>query len=105
MNFIRILIFSAVETIALAAWLRLQNQVLLALAILIAGLTLEHWISYNTAHRRALLATTGLPFGKILLFSIFETGWWAIWLLLAGKFSLAEVAVFLSLILIVQHNI
>ena len=105
MNFIKILIFSAIETIALAAWLGLQNQVLLALAILTAGLTLEHWISYNTAHRRALLATTGLPFGKILLFSIFETGWWAIWLSLAGSLGLAAAALFLSLILIVQHNI
>ena len=105
MHFIKILTFSAVETIALAVWLGLQNQVLLALAILIVGLTLEHWISYNTANRKALLATTGVPFGKILLFSVFETGWWAVWLLLAGKFGLVAATAFLSLILIIQHNI
>jgi len=107
MNFWKILAFSIVETVGLAAGLPLHDLLLLGFLVWWLGFIVEHWFSHNTAHGKSLFNTAGIPFGKIIAFSFTEAVWWEIWLYLANVpvIGLPLAAVFLSLILIPQHSI
>lgn len=107
-----IAVFTAIETAALAGWLRfvrgeplLSTAVAIGLGILIVGLFVEHILTD--------VAVNGLhfsfPFGSIIGFSLSETVLWAIWLQLAevvgGLVGLGAAFAVLFVLLIPQHTI
>lgn len=107
-----IAVFTAIETAALAGWLRfvrgeplLSTAVAIGLGILVVGLFVEHILTD--------VAVNGLhfsfPFGSIIAFSLSETVLWAIWLQLAevvgGLVGLGAAFAVLFVLLIPQHTI
>ena len=52
--------------------------IIIGVAILAGGITIEHLLSYNVINRRPLLKIGGLPVGRKLVVSIIETGIWAL---------------------------
>ncbi len=100
---VKILSFSIVETLALAAWLAILGVP--GLAILALGLTVEHWMSHNTAKDKRLFNISGVPFLKIAGFSISETILWAVWLVLLNSLGFIYASILLSVYLIPQHKV
>ena len=98
-------IFTVIETVTLAVWLALvlAGQPILAIVVLLVGLTAEHIVSYNSRNGRSLVAFRGLPILAILLIAAIETGTWAGWEAL-GATSLLAIAV-LIVGLILGHGI
>lgn len=107
-----IALFTAVETAALAGWLRfvrdeplLSTAVAIGLGILVVGLFIEHILTD--------IAVNGLhfsfPFGSIIAFSLSETVLWAIWLqvgeTVGGLVGLGAAFAVLFVLLIPQHTI
>ena len=113
----RILIFSAVEVVALVIWLVLALQVdnilsgILAVVVLIGGFTLEHLITYNVIHNRPLFNFSGIPVGQKFVVSIIETILWVIWLVIINSTTLDTnlnivlATGFLFLTLLLEHTI
>ena len=111
---LRIAVFTVVEVAALAIWLALvrddagafqadTSPIIIGVAILAGGITIEHLLSYNVINRRPLLKIGGLPVGRKLVVSIIETGIWALWLILADLNALAAALV-LAVLLIFEHT-
>jgi len=99
----KILSFSAVETTALALWLAILGPI--GLLILDIGLSVEHWMSYNTNRGKKLFNVKGVPFGKIIGFSTSETIIWALWILIFQAYGFIAGAIFLTALLIPQHKV
>jgi len=99
----KIFSFSAVETAALALWLSILGPV--GLLIMDIGLSIEHWMSYNTNRGKKLFNLKDVPFGKIIAFSTSETAIWALWLLVFQAYGFIAGAIFLTALLIPQHKI
>lgn len=105
---LNIAVFTAVEDIALIAWLavvRAELQVI-GLGILFVGLLFEHLFSYNVIRNFRLGTTVAeAPVRRnIVGFSLIETGIWGVWLLLAG-INPALAFVFLLAGLIIEHTL
>lgn len=111
-----IVVFTAVEVVTLVVWLILALEAsdalfsILAVLVLIGGLTLEHLITYNVIHKRSLFNFRGLPVGKKAVVSLIETGIWVVWLVIArqdiaGGFEHVIAAVVLFGLLIIEHTI
>lgn len=111
---LRIAVFTVVEVAALAIWLALvrpdtgafqadTTSLVIGLAVLAGGITIEHLLSYNVINRRPLLKLSGLPVGRKFVVSVIETGIWALWLILADLNALAAALV-LAVLLIFEHT-
>lgn len=111
-----IVVFTAVEVVTLVVWLILALEAsdalfsILAVLVLIGGLTLEHLITYNVIHKRSLFDFRGLPVGQKAVVSLIETGIWVVWLVIArqdiaGGFEHIIAAVVLFGLLIIEHTI
>ena len=111
-----IVVFTAVEVVTLVVWLILALEAsdalfsILAVLVLIGGLTLEHLITYNVIHKRSLFDFRGLPVGQKAVVSLIETGIWVVWLVIArqdiaGGFEHVIAAVVLFGLLIIEHTI
>ena len=111
-----IVVFTAVEVITLVVWLILALEAsdalfsILAVLVLIGGLTLEHLITYNVIHKRSLFDFRGLPVGQKAVVSLIETGIWVVWLVIArqdiaGGFEHVIAAVVLFGLLIIEHTL
>jgi len=111
-----IVVFTAVEVVTLVVWLILALEEsdalfsILAVLVLIGGLTLEHLITYNVIHKRSLFDFRGLPVGQKAVVSLIETGIWVVWLVIAGQgiaggFEHVIAAVVLFGLLIIEHTI
>lgn len=107
-----IAVFTGVETLALATWLRLvRGEPLLSaavatgLGILVIGLIIEHILTDVAVNG----VNFDLPFGAILAISLTEAVIWGVWLEVAvnvgGLAGLGLALVFLAVILIPQHSI
>jgi len=94
-------VFTVIETVTLAGWLALvlAGQPILAIVVLLVGLTVEHVISYNVRNGRGLLRFGGLPILPILLIAAIETGTWAGWEALGSTSVLAIAVLIVGLIL------
>lgn len=99
----KILSFSAVETAALALWLAILGPI--GLLLLDIGLTVEHWMSYNTNRGKKLFNIKGVPFGKIIGFSTSETIIWLLWLFVFQAYGFIAGVIFLTALLIPQHKV
>lgn len=109
------IVFTVVETIAIVLWLVLvldsyMPTRILGVAILLAGLTIEHLISYNVIHERRLFDFKGVPVRRKAVVSIIETVIWVIWLLLATStmfygFEDIVAVVVLAALLVFEHSI
>jgi len=111
-----IVVFTAVEVVTLVVWLILALEAsdalfsILAVLVLIGGLTLEHLITYNVIHKRSLFDFRGLPVGQKAVVSLIETGIWVVWLVIArqdiaGGFEHVIAAVVLFGLLIIEHTL
>ncbi|HEU04085.1 MAG TPA: hypothetical protein ENH95_03060 [Nitrosopumilus sp.] len=111
-----IVVFTAVEVVTLVVWLIFALEAsdaffsILAVLVLIGGLTLEHLITYNVIHKRSLFDFRGLPVGQKAVVSLIETGIWVVWLVIArqdiaGGFEHIIAAVVLFGLLIIEHTI
>ncbi len=111
-----IVVFTAVEVVTLVVWLILALEAsdalfsIIAVLVLIGGLTLEHLITYNVIHKRSLFDFRGLPVGQKAVVSLIETGIWVVWLVIArqdiaGGFEHIIAAVVLFGLLIIEHTI
>jgi len=111
-----IVVFTAVEVVTLVVWLIFALEAsdalfsILAVLVLIGGLTLEHLITYNVIHKRSLFDFRGLPVGQKAVVSLIETGIWVVWLVIArqdiaGGFEHVIAAVILFGLLIIEHTI
>ncbi len=111
-----IVVFTAVEVVTLVVWLIFALEAsdalfsILAVLVLIGGLTLEHLITYNVIHKRSLFDFRGLPVGQKAVVSLIETGIWVVWLVIArqdiaGGFEHVIAAVVLFGLLIIEHTI
>ncbi len=111
-----IVVFTAVEVVTLVVWLILALEAsdalfsIIAVLVLIGGLTLEHLITYNVIHKRSLFDFRGLPVGQKAVVSLIETGIWVVWLVIArqdiaGGFEHVIAAVVLFGLLIIEHTI
>ncbi len=111
-----IVVFTAVEVVTLVVWLILALEEsdalfsILAVLVLIGGLTLEHLITYNVIHKRSLFDFRGLPVGQKAVVSLIETGIWVVWLVIArqdiaGGFEHVIAAVVLFGLLIIEHTL
>lgn len=107
-----VLTFTAVETIALVAWLGLvdgapvaSQAAALGLGVLIFGLLLEHYLTDLAVNGRS----GTFPAWRALGFSVSEALLWAIWLLIAerlgGVAGVAVAGVVLAVLLVPQHTI
>lgn len=112
LRFVVIAVFTAVETAALALWLRfvrdeptVSTAVAIGLGVLAVGLLLEHILTD--------LAVNGFnlefPFGAIVILSVSETVLWGVWLEVAGFVDGLEGFVIafavLAILLVPQHTI
>ena len=111
-----IVVFTAVEVVTLVVWLIFALEAsdaffsILAVLVLIGGLTLEHLITYNVIHKRSLFDFRGLPVGQKAVVSLIETGIWVVWLVIArqdiaGGFEHVIAAVVLFGLLIIEHTL
>ena len=111
-----IVVFTAVEVVTLVVWLILALEAsdalfsIIAVLVLIGGLTLEHLITYNVIHKRSLFDFRGLPVGQKAVVSLIETGIWVVWLVIArqdiaGGFEHVIAAVVLFGLLIIEHTL
>ncbi len=110
MKVLNIGIFTLVETVGLVAWLLLVHHHLAAAGVVVLALllTVEHAFSYNTNHHQPLLSVipgkAGIPLLRIAIFSVTETVFWALWLVIAQR-SGYVAAVVLAATLVAQHNV
>ena len=96
MSSLRLIIFTAVELAGLALWLALLSEPglqLIAAAVLIIGLNVEHFIAFSKSP-----ASTG----KIIGISLSEAAIWTVWLFVASKSALLGFSVLAGLMLF-QH--
>ena len=111
---LRIAVFTVVEVVALVVWLALVRMeagaaqaligsIVIGVAILAVGITVEHLLSYNVVNRRPLFKLAGLPVGRKFVVSIIETAIWAIWLVLTDPNPLAAALV-LAVLLVFEHT-
>ncbi len=105
MKVLKIGIFTLVETVGLVAWLLLVHHHLAAVGVVVLAvlLTVEHALSFNTNHHQGLLSLK-LPLLRIALFSVTETVFWALWLVIAQRYAYVA-AVVLAVTLVAQHNV
>lgn len=96
LNLKGILVFTAIETVGVAAWFALigAGHPWIAVAVLLAGLVLEHVFSSNVKRGRSLfnLPSFGL-YLRLLLIAGVETATWAGWLALTDVVKLLAVIV------------
>lgn len=110
-----IAIFTAVEDIALVAWLALvrAGQGLLGVLVLPVGLFVEHVIAYNIKRRAPLLSLDTAFKGRILVNALVETAIWVVWLALWPIYTGSVFGVGLPIVaslflypaLVVEHSI
>lgn len=111
-----IVVFTAIEVVTLVVWLAIALSSddivgsIIALAVLIAGFTAEHLITFNVIHKRPLFDFSGIPVGQKAVVSLIEAAIWIVWLGLArsGLFSGFDdvvAAVVLSGLLIIEHTV
>ena len=107
---LRIAVFTIVEGATLVIWLALARgaanigSMLAALAVLVVGFTIEHFVAYNVIHNRGLFELQGLPIGQKAVVSLIESAIWAVWLVLAGLNAILA-AVVLTGLLVVEHTL
>lgn len=101
-----IILFSVIEVAGLAGWLILADlgRAFTGILVLLVGLVVEHIVTDNLLHKRALFQFDSLPFGQILAFSTLETGIWVSWLALWGVHP-ALASAFLVAALVIEHTI
>lgn len=108
---LHIIAFTIVEFVTLIAWRALVTiqdgfvntqaellSMIVGITVLIVGLTIEHIIAFKT------LAVGKLPVLDLIIISITESGWWIIWLALAGHNQLGAFA-FLFVAMFFQHSV
>jgi hypothetical protein len=77
---------------------------IVALAVLVVGFTIEHLVAYNVIHNRGLFELQGLPVGQKSVVSLIESVIWALWLVLTGLNAILA-AVVLAGLLILEHTL
>lgn len=95
-----ILIFTAVEAAGLIGWFTLisNQQIAAGLAVLFAGLLVEHFIAYR------VLMGGKFPAAELLLISASESALWILWLAFFGA-NPALGVIFLFITMFFQHSI
>ena len=107
---LRIAVFTIFEGVTLAIWLVLARgaanigSMIIALAVLVVGFTIEHIVAYNVIHNRGLFELQGAPIGKKAVVSLIESGIWALWLVLTNR-SAILAALVLTVLLVVEHTL
>lgn len=107
-----IAVFTAVETAALATWLRfvrdapvVSTAVAIGLGVLLVGLFVEHVLTDAAVNGLDL----DLPVAPVVGFSVSETVLWAVWLRIAevvgGLAGFAVAFVVLGVLLVPQHTV
>ena len=95
-----LILFTAVEAAALLGWFFLvgSNSLVAGVAILLAGLVLEHFLAYRT------LVGKNFPIIGLSIISASEAVIWVVWLLITKDHSLPSL-LFLALTMFLQHSI
>lgn len=107
-----IAVFTLIETVALAIWLRfvrgeptLSTAVAIGLVVLVIGLIVEHTLTDAALNGVDL----DVPVGAIVILSVSETVLWGVWLQVAdtvgGGVGLVAAFVVLGVLLVPQHTI
>lgn len=95
LNLKGIAVFTAVETAGVAGWLALRSagHPWIALAVLLAGFVVEHFVSSNVKRGRSLFRLPDFAlYKRLLLIAVVETATWAGWLALTGVSAIGAVA-------------
>lgn len=113
--FVRVLVFTLVEDAALIAWLALvrAGRALLGGALLPIGFFVEHVIADNVKNHDSLFNLRGIPYGRIAVNALLETGLWLVWLFLWPFYQFdifgvgipAFAIVWLQITLHIEHNL